>query len=426
MVLGFLKSNTPPIAVDFGYSDLKIIQVVPGHPGSLIAAAHATVPEECRADPNLRFDFLAQALPNLIRQSGCRGKLVCSSIPAWQTFVQHMRVKKSSTPDETIAQIRVQLQKYVAGDPENIVVRFVEVGEVFDASQPMTEVICFAVARDVVMRQVQVFKKCRLEIGGFHAEPVAIVKAFEHIHRRTGDDQITTMYVDLGTACTKVMISHGKDLRFTKSVPFGGRFLDQRIAESLKCESEKAHTTRIEAIMHPPVPALAGVGAGEARSMTSDRGATASGSPLTSEPISGPTTTVDRRGGGTPAILNEVGPSEDGTDQEASSKSDPAWRSAIEPCINDLAEELKACIRYHNRLFDGRPLDRMIFVGGESRDTRLCQEIARQIGVVTFRGEPVKKLERTTDQASIPSMQGSGSSGWTVAMGLTNCPIGES
>lgn len=415
MALGFFKSSIAPVAIDFGYSELKLLQVQPGDPATLIAAARAIIPEPARNDSAARQMFLAEALPRLIRDGGFKGKTAICSIPAWQTFVQHMQIRGGDGAEAITDQLKVQLQTIIACDPNNVVVRHVEVGDVYKENQQMLEVICFAVARDVVMRQIELLHKCRMEIGGFHAEPIAVVKSFAHLYRRQGDDQITTLYVDLGASCTKAMIAHGDAIRFAKTIPVGGRHFDQRLAESLNCDMGAAHAQRVAA-SRPSV--LAGVDGGVG-SRTGTVAGSVGGATVSRESRSAARGTIaDRRSG---SIPNEFAPVE-GVDAGQVGDSESAVRQAAEPLVEQLIDELKMCVRYHRRLFADRALDRIVFIGGESMDRNLCCEVAESIGVVTYQGNPFGRLHRTGEERFVGFDGTHAEPGWSVALGLCVCP----
>lgn len=427
MALGFFKSSIAPVAIDFGYAELKLLQVQPGTPATLLAAAREVIPESARNDPAARQSFLGDRLPRLIREGGFKGKTAICSIPAWQTFVQHMQVRPGGGADDITNQLKTQLQAVIACDPNNVVVRHVEVGEVFRENQPMLEVICFAVARDVVMRQIDLLNRCRMEIGGFHAEPIAVVKSFEHLYRREGDDRITTMYVDLGASCTKAMIAHGREIRFAKSIPVGGRHFDQRLAEAFSCDVAEARALR-HAGVHDSTPAAVGRLGGRLSHAAGGAGHTQAALAGSAGGSSTATATRhDRRSGSIPGEFDPVssggpGAAGDGATDSLGDDGDSTLSQAAAPLIEQLVDELRLCARYHCRLFGDRVLDRLVFVGGESMDRPLCRQIAEAMGVVTYQGNPFGRLRRSGEERFVGFDGTHAEPGWAVALGLCACP----
>src|SRR4030095_8024564 len=129
--------------------------------------------------------------------------------------------------------------------PQNVVVRSVQVCPVHRNSQMRTEMICFAIAKDTVMRYVDLLRKCKLEVVGVHTETLALLRAFDHINRRVEDVNTTTLYADMGWSGTCVAIAHGKQLVFARYINIGGKQFDHMIASSLKCDLGEARQKRL-------------------------------------------------------------------------------------------------------------------------------------------------------------------------------------
>jgi Tfp pilus assembly PilM family ATPase len=103
-----------------------------------------------------------------------------------------------------------------------------------------------------------------------------------------------------------------------------------------------------------------------------------------------------------------------------------AVESACAEPLAKLVEELKLCRRYHEATFPNRPVDRLVFVGGEARQRMLCQHIARELGVAAQIGDPLVRMNRISEvgiESGIDRRQPQ--PGWTVAVGLSMGPLGE-
>lgn len=442
MVLGFLKPSQSPIAIDFGYSSLKLLQLTPGDIPEVIAAASVEVPESIRRDQARRMEHLGDSLSTLLREGGFRGKTAICSIPSWQTFVQHMRIGKSdgSSRDEAI---RTGLMNSVACNPEQVVIRHVEVGAVHAGQEVQTEIICFAIGRDVVMNLVDLLRKCRVEVGGLHAEPLAVLQAFWHLYRRENDDEITTMYIDIGSATTKVMIAHGRTLVFTRTIPIGGRQFDHAVSEHLHCDLPTAHIQRMEeARVHlaslrsgqtvRAAPNSVGALLAQTMACSGNKSLAATRSPTAAE--SDGLTDSERRRGMCPSEFQELADAAErqtaGSGASGASSgiggSGSGSRNLIQDALHDvreqLCEELRMCRRYHAGVHSQRRLDRVVVIGGESRDPRICARLAQAIGVQTYQGDPLIRT-RLTDESRLTGLDGiRGVPEWTVAFGLSRCP----
>ena len=100
------------------------------------------------------------------------------------------------------------------------------------------------------------------------------------------------------------------------------------------------------------------------------------------------------------------------------------WMGIRQAVANDrLIEELELCRRYYEMTFQGRPVSRLVFIGGEARQKGLCQHIARAMGVAAQVGDPLARLAKSGDigiESGIDRRQPQ--PGWAVAIGLSMGP----
>jgi type IV pilus assembly protein PilM len=276
-----------------------------------------------------------------------------------------------------------------------------------------TETICFAIARDAVMRYVDLLNKCKLDVVGVHTEVQAMVRAFDHIHHGPDDETTTTLFVDMGYGGTKVAITHGRRLTFARCIQLGGRTFDALIAEKLHCDmgSAKAHRISLGSALKRrwPEPSETGsaiVRAGAAHATAGARSASGAGTAAaTVEPRAAKS--ASRRATGRSAPLGDA--------------VDVDFTELIE----SLSDEVSMCLRYHQSLFPGRSIDRMVFVGGESRHTSMCRDIARVLELTAQLGDPLSRLGGIGSARAIGLTLGQPQPGWAVAYGLCASPSDE-
>ncbi len=114
-----------PVAVDFGTSSLKVLQLASTDPPTLGAAACIETPEPLMNDPAKRLDFQVQALPKLIRQGGFKGKRAVCAIPSWQTMCTRVQVQRTEgVPMNTLVETALAVQAQV--DPSALCFRTIE------------------------------------------------------------------------------------------------------------------------------------------------------------------------------------------------------------------------------------------------------------------------------------------------------------
>ena len=84
--------------------------------------------------------------------------------------------------------------------------------------------------------------------------------------------------------------------------------------------------------------------------------------------------------------------------------------------LDRVADELRQCLRYCESVFQGSAVERIIFVGGGAKDSRLCQALARRLNLPAQVGDPLMRIQR-------PANSGISSAGpeptWAVAVGLS-------
>ena len=88
--------------------------------------------------------------------------------------------------------------------------------------------------------------------------------------------------------------------------------------------------------------------------------------------------------------------------------------------VSRLVDELTLCRRYHESTFPAKPVQRLIFIGGEARQRWVCQRIARELGLAAQVGDPLVRMGRISE---IPVESGLDrrlpQPAWTVAIGLS-------
>ena len=91
--------------------------------------------------------------------------------------------------------------------------------------------------------------------------------------------------------------------------------------------------------------------------------------------------------------------------------------------LTKLIEELDLCRRYFEGTFPNKPVERLVFIGGEARQRGLCAGIAQQLGLAAQVGDPMVRMGRISDigvESGIDRRQPQPN--WAVAIGLSMGP----
>lgn len=401
MGFSMLSAQSPPIAIDFGTSSVKLLQLSTGVEPTIMAAAELPIPDAIRPDKKKRIDFLAKKLPGLLRKAAFKGNRAICSVPSAQTFIQHMQVTATdrAAREELIHE---QLSSQTGRLPQTMVIRTIDVAEVVREGQAQSELICFAIPREVVMRHVELLSRCKIQVIGAHSEVMAIVQSFVGLNADSADESRTTLFVDLGWGSTKVTISHGNQIVFARCIQVAGRDFDQCIADQMQCDLAEARAHRLSndvfsaaavstvAADAEAVPALLRAGAEQAQRDPSESSAQA-------------------------GVDSSAAITVDGNDASNSDQGLPELLDAI-------TDELSMCLRYHRSVFRDRSVDQMIFFGGEARQVGLCQHIAKALRLPAHLGDPLTNFA-TGNSLHTPGLTlGEPQPGWAVACGLSTLP----
>lgn len=414
----WLRPGANPIGVDFGSDSLKLAQVacVRGE-WELTAAASADVPSHVRHDPAARLAFFVQTVGDLLAQGRFVGRSAVLAMPAAFMFVQHLRMPKMDEEGLKRA-IPWESRGKLPIDPSHAVIRHHVAGEIYQDQEARSEVIIMAAGRDIVNQFLGMAAKAHLDVVGMNVEPKSIVDCFSHVYRRKGDSEITNCFVDLGCAGTRAVIARGGHILFARNIPIGGDHFTRAVASALSIGQDEAKVLRLrlgsmqaqqtpaEPAAPPPAPEPAErfsvLDAAVSAARKSEWNGTERRTDIAEAPM-------------TPAAPPSA-------PLDATEQARLAEVACREP-LNKLVTELDLCRRYYEATFANKPVDRLVFIGGEARHRSLCQAIAQQLGIAAQVGDPLVRMGKTTEvgiESGIDRRQQQPN--WAVAIGLSLGP----
>jgi len=248
------------------------------------------------------------------------------------------------------------------------------------------------------MKHLQAAERAKLDVMGMQCEPLAILKAFDHLYRGSQGQERTTCFIDIGAATTKVVIAHGQTMVFAKTIHAAGDQITRHLAKAKNLSFAEARQAKMR-VMNSQVPAThveqpVAVGAASGRAP----GMAALDARIAAE---------QRNAGGQPAQHAHPTPTPTAnfeTDNET---------------VDCLIDELQLCVRYHQSIFPNRPIEKLIFCGGESHNTALCQLTARALRIGAQLGDPLARLVRVNQAGPVRSVDlNQPQPGWAVPIGL--------
>jgi len=350
-----LNTRTMPVGIDLGTGSVKLAQLRRADGElELSAVASSEVPFECRSDPRAKLAFLAQSLPGLLRSGGFSGRECVLSLPATETFVQHVKVA-NLPPDRLAGALRSELRGKSPFDPADAVIRHVVAGQTYGDGEVGLEVIVLAAARGVIEGYLSVARKAKLRVRALNVEPCAILECFARLFRREGDSKKVTLFLDLGRAVTQVVVAHGARLVFARNVPLGAEQVERAMGTILGMTEDQMRGARLaEALARAP-----------------------------------------------------------------EAEADRLYE-ALAPALSAMSEEISRCLRYYESVFTSRPVERVLFLGGQALDRRFCQRLAQGLNLPGQIGDPLARIKSSRTAAEEGRLdRRHPQPAWAVAVGLS-------
>ncbi len=369
--VGSMRPGAIPLAIEFGVSGIKVLQLSGSNPSSIQAAAFLPTPDDLLDMPAKRLLFQMDALPKFLKGEKISASRAMSLIPSGQMVCKHLQiVPTDGVPIEQIA--GAQLSTQLGCDPSELLIRCRPVSGA--KTNGKLEVICFAASREFVGRIMGSLKSAKLEPVGIHTEIDAIARAIE---LRDGSVGVVgsikpTLILDLGCGTTKVLITHGREMVFARTIELGALNFDETICHQLRCTMMEARQIRSE--LETLVPSKAGVGSNVGPLDASDS-------------LAMP---------GMPSPPESQGMDQDERDDEPAISV--GFRGGPQVDLSEpleiMCDEISICLRYHHALFPSTRVERVVFVGGQSRHQPVCEHIARTLKLEAQVLDPMACLAR--------------------------------
>jgi type IV pilus assembly protein PilM len=366
--VGSMRPGAIPLAIEFGVSGIKVLQLTGAKPSTITAAAFMPTPDDLLDNPAKRLLYQMDALPKFLKGEKINATRAMSLIPSGQMICKHLQIIPSEgVPIEQIAS--AQLSTQLGCDPSELLVRCRVVEGAKTAGK--LEVICFAASREFVGRIMGTLKIAKLDPVGIHNEFDAMSRAVQ-----LRDDTAAsagsgkpTLILDLGCGSTNVLIMHGPEMVFARTIELGARHLDEVICHQLRCTMVEARQVRSE--LDVLIPERVGA------------------------------TSADTMPGMPPPPSDAYGQDahEQEVDAQEQAQENPTGfthgpKVDLSEPLEIMGDEISMCLRYHNALFPTTRVERVVFVGGQARHQPICEHLARTLKLEAQVLDPLACLAR--------------------------------
>ncbi len=343
-----------PIGIDIGTCSVKLVQLAVDRRGfSVVACAKAELPDGSDMSTESRLDAVAARVQRELREHKFRGTDCISALLDAEVSIRSIRVPCVSQSELDEA-VRAEARNKFPFDIDQATLNYMVAGEVRHGEDARLEVILFASPNEAIEAHVRRLHRMGLVPASLDVQHCALFRTFERYLRRKEDESEVNVFVDMG-GITKVVITRGRDILFIKNIAKGAVSFNEAVASRLSISLSEASQLRRRAIMGGP--------------------------------------------GGPDAQVRQ------------------ALLDAIRPEIEELADEINKCLRYHGVTFRGERPQRVTFIGGETHEGDIPETLGRRIGLPVVVGQPFRGI--STENLG-PHVDRRGMlSEWTVAFGLS-------
>ncbi|MFK7758960.1 MAG: pilus assembly protein PilM [Phycisphaerales bacterium] len=353
-----MRPTGAPLAVDFGVSSLRVLKVSSGDPASIQSAAQLKTPDDLLDNPSKRILFQFEALPKLVRSGKLTGLRAACVIPTQQLSCKHLQI--SPVPGVSLNDLASgQLCDRLGCAPGDLLVRSIEVGPSKQSNKQ--EVICFGASKSFVSRMMDAIKRAKLEPVGIHNAFDTLKQVIPSNENQSGG----SLVLDMGSACTVVMVMHQGNIVFARTIEHGAINFDQSICRQFRCSMMEARA------MRERITEIAAVTAG---------------APQSANPH----------------------PSMDDPD--------------INEPVEIMVDEIMRCLRYHKASMPQVPVERAYFVGGMAGHKAISSHLARELNLETQIVDPLSTLGREGKVPVSGVELGQPQPGWATTVGCAMCP----
>ena len=348
------KMKAQPIGLDVGHSVIKMIQLGRNDQAICVEAAEEEILDRTLEPGSQAWrEQVIDLLKTLYNRGGFRGQDVVSCLPGDVVKIKSLRLD-SGRPEEIEDVINTEVAKRFDMNPERDEIRYMIAGDAYQGSEIKNEVIFFGIEQEQLTRHIELIEAAGLIPISLDTVPSALFRCFQTTLRRREDQELVSVFVDLGSQFTTVIIGRGQEIAFVKQIPIAGDHLNQQVAKQLGIPLEEAADLR-----------------NRLRHADSDH------------------VEIDMKR----AVID-----------------------AMSSSIESLAHEISLCFRYYAVTFRGQRPTKAAFAGGEAYESALIEALKKRLGVEICVAEPLRGFDLTRvafNRRPNPLM-----CEWAIAVGL--------
>jgi type IV pilus assembly protein PilM len=232
-----------PIGLDIGSNSVKLIQLAFAGDRIKVAAGEEVHIPRTGNDAASRDQLIIDAIKHVISKGHFKGREVVSCLSNEQVQIRNFRIDASDHKEiennifkEADAKFGINRDKYD--------INYMISGNIRQGSELKHEIILFSAARQIINNHIDLIEKAGLIPIAIDNVPCALFRCFLRSLRRQEDNEQVSIFVDIGSTFTTLIIAKGNELCFVKQIPVGGDMLNAKVASKLDITAEEAGLMR--------------------------------------------------------------------------------------------------------------------------------------------------------------------------------------
>ncbi|KUK36576.1 MAG: Type IV pilus assembly protein PilM [Thermacetogenium phaeum] len=237
----YLPKKTNFIGVDVGTSTIKAaeVQIDDGVP-IVTSLKFIPSPKGVWAD-EVDEEKLVESLREL-RDFSLNDVITC--IGGEKVISRILRFPRMSDK-ELEAAVRFEVEKFVPTPLEQLIIRYVRLGEAAEGQEPIVNVLLFVVPAATVYQYYGIFSRAGLTVTAVDAQVFALWRLFGR------EVEGTVAIADIGMSTSYLVIVRDGEIRFARLLPVGGNILTKSVMVAFGVEFAEAERMKGEAGVMP-------------------------------------------------------------------------------------------------------------------------------------------------------------------------------
>lgn len=239
--------NSPLLAIDFGSSSIKVMEMTSGKNGKLHTLGLELIPRGTIENGQIRnADTVVKALQKLLKRLGIKTKnrRVAISIAGLSTLVKRVSMSMDDNADVDEAIFEEAKQRF-AHNLEDMYFRFEEIPSNFVAEGEKAYILV-AAKIDTVEQYIDLIHRAGLKVGITDCDFFCLANMFDFNYPIADS---LTMAINLGASSTQIVFMFNGEFLYSREIFMGGHDVTQRVADFLKLDFESAESLKISASM---------------------------------------------------------------------------------------------------------------------------------------------------------------------------------